>query len=209
MNSMRKMFVDYIAFEREFSDVYRRLCESANENDREEVAKAFDEMVNLMIVAKQIRDPDISAKARYISRILNCFISGEGALEITKGDLEGFQKMLADNANIERNNRAKRQVRELQALNDVMPIIAKQNRAGMRYECWLLARRCGISKEWMEDKFGYKRYTSFQYLLAVCDYVDKSTDDDLAADIDIWLEGIAANYTWIKNTKFAEMVKKH
>ena len=206
---MSRMFVDYIAFEHEFSNVYQNLRDGANDNDREEVEEAFDDLKNLMILAMDMRDYDIASKASYITQILNHFISGEAALEITKRDLDDFQKMLVVNANDVRGKRTERQLRELRALIDVVPIIAKQNRAEMRKECWHLARRCGASKEFMERKFGYKKYTSAEYLQAVCDYVCNSTDDALAADIDSWLKAIVTTYPCIKNTKFAGMVKKH
>ena len=210
MNCMSRIFVDYISFEREFSDVYRWLCEGTRENNREKVSEAFDELMNLMTMASMdIRDYDIAAKANYIVRILNKFISGEAALEITKRDLDDFQKLLVVTANHERKQRSNRLVRELQALIDVVPIIAKQNRSDMRHECWLFARRCGISKEFMEDKLGYRKFTSIDYLRVACDFVRNSTDDELATDIDVWLEIIVATYPCIRNTKFAEMVKKH
>ena len=100
---MSRIFVDYISFEREFSDVYRWLCEGTRENNREKVSEAFDELMNLMTMASMdIRDYDIAAKANYIVRILNKFISGEAALEITKRDLDDFQKLLVVTANHER-----------------------------------------------------------------------------------------------------------
>ena len=207
---MRRFFVDYISFEREFSDVYQRLCDASNEKKRENIAEAFDELMNLMNLASMnIRDYDIASKASYIIRILNKFISGDAALEITKSDLDNFQKLLEANANYSRCQRTSRQVRELQALIEVVPIIAKENRSELRHECWHLARRCGVSKEAMEKQFGCKRFTSSEYLQATCGCIRNSVDDELAVDIDMWLEDITATYPCIKDTKFWRMVKKH